>query len=113
MLDLEHARVAGVAAVVDGADVAVFSAGGGPGSGIGRKDTVDRAAAVLLADAGEQAGVRRYLLVSSTGGEAVAGGAHPGGMDEVRRLPAGRAGRRGGPAGPAGSGRHGAAAGVG
>ena len=35
-----------------------------------RKDTVDRAAAVLLADAARQAGVRRYLLVSSTGVDA-------------------------------------------
>ena len=32
-----------------------------------RKDTVDRAAAVLLADAAEQAGVRRYVLVSAMG----------------------------------------------
>jgi uncharacterized protein YbjT (DUF2867 family) len=32
-----------------------------------RKDTVDRGAAVLLADAAVRAGVRRYLLVSSTG----------------------------------------------
>ncbi len=83
VLDLESAPVADVAAVVAGADAVVFAAGGGPGSGIARKDTVDRAAAVLLADAAEQAGVRRYLLVSSMGVESVAGGATPGGMDEV------------------------------
>ncbi|MGW4296869.1 NAD(P)H-binding protein, partial [Micromonospora chersina] len=50
-----------------GADAVVFAAGAGPGSGAARKDTVDRAAAVLLADAAQRAGVRRYLLVSSMG----------------------------------------------
>ena len=83
VLDLEQASVDEVAAVVTGADAVVFAAGGGPNSGIARKDTVDRAAAVLLADAAEAAGVRRYLLVSSIGVEAVAGGATPEGMDEV------------------------------
>ena len=83
VLDLERASVAEVAAVVSGADAVVFAAGGGPNSGIARKDTVDRAAAVLLADAAESAGVARYLLVSSMGVEAVAGGATPEGMDEV------------------------------
>ena len=36
-----------------GADAVVFAAGAGPGSGAARKDTVDRAAAVLLADAAQ------------------------------------------------------------
>jgi uncharacterized protein YbjT (DUF2867 family) len=58
----------------------VFSAGAGPGSGVARKDTVDRAAAVLLADAAERAGVRRYLLVSSIGVEGVRG--HTTGPDD-------------------------------
>jgi nucleoside-diphosphate-sugar epimerase len=83
VLDLEHASVADVTAVVSGADAVVFAAGGGPASGIARKDTVDRGAAVLLAEAAEAAGVRPYLLVSSIGVEAVAGGAVPEGMDEV------------------------------
>ena len=83
VLDLERATADDVAAVLPGADVVVFAAGGGPGSGIARKDTVDRAAAVLLADAAEQTGVRRYLLVSSMGVQSVAGGATPEGMDEV------------------------------
>jgi nucleoside-diphosphate-sugar epimerase len=83
VLDLEHATVDDVAAVVAGADAVVFAAGGGPGSGIARKDTVDRGAAVLLADAAERAGVRRYLLVSSMGVESVRGGATPDGVDEV------------------------------
>ena len=69
--------------MVAGADAVVFAAGAGPGSGAARKDTVDRAAAVLLADAAERAGVRRYLLVSSMGVDAVADGATPAGIDEV------------------------------
>jgi uncharacterized protein YbjT (DUF2867 family) len=67
VLDLERATVDELAAVLTGADAVVFAAGAGPGSGAARKDTVDRAAAVLLADACAVAGVRRYLLVSSTG----------------------------------------------
>ena len=39
----------------------------GPNSGVARKETVDKGAAVLLADAAEQAGVRRYVMVSSMG----------------------------------------------
>jgi nucleoside-diphosphate-sugar epimerase len=48
-------------------DAVVFAAGAGPGSGAARKDTVDRAASALLADAAERAGVRRFLQVSSMG----------------------------------------------
>ena len=70
MLDLESATADELAAHLDGVDAVVFSAGAGPGSGVARKDTVDRAAAVLLADAARLAGVRRYLLVSSTGVDA-------------------------------------------
>ncbi|WBB68690.1 NAD(P)H-binding protein [Micromonospora sp. WMMD812] len=67
--DLEHADVTEVAGHLAGADAVVFAAGAGPGSGATRKDTVDRAAAALLADAAQRAGVRRYLLVSSMGVE--------------------------------------------
>ena len=83
VLDLEAASVDEVIGVVSGADAVVFAAGAGPGSGAARKDTVDRAAAVLLADAAERAGVRRYLLVSSMGVDAVADGATPADMDDV------------------------------
>ncbi|MCW2696386.1 MAG: dependent epimerase/dehydratase [Modestobacter sp.] len=83
VLDLERAAVDDVAAVVSGADAVVFAAGAGPGSGAARKDTVDRGAAVLLADAAERAGVGGYLLVSSMGVERVAGGAAPDDIDEV------------------------------
>jgi len=67
VLDLESAAVQDVVAVLEGADAAVFAAGAGPGSGVARKDTVDRAAAELFADACEQAGVRRHLQVSAMG----------------------------------------------
>ena len=67
VLDLEKATVDELAKVVEGSDAVVFAAGGGPGSGAARKETVDKGAAVLLADAAERAGVRRYLMVSSMG----------------------------------------------
>jgi uncharacterized protein YbjT (DUF2867 family) len=65
--DLETATAAELAAHLTDADAVVFAAGAGPSSGMARKDTVDRAAAVLLADAALLAGVQRYLLVSATG----------------------------------------------
>jgi len=74
LCDLESASVEEVAAHLQGADAAVFAAGAGPGSGVARKDTVDRAAAVLFADAAERAGVRRHVVVSSMGADP----AHPG-----------------------------------
>ncbi|MFC4005173.1 NAD(P)H-binding protein [Prauserella oleivorans] len=67
VLDLENATVDEVTAVLSGADAAVFAAGAGPGSGVARKETVDRAAAVLFADAAERAGVRRFVQISSMG----------------------------------------------
>jgi uncharacterized protein YbjT (DUF2867 family) len=67
ILDLEQAEEADVRLVLDGADVAVFAAGAGPGSGAARKDTVDRAAAALFAAAAERAGVRRHLQISAMG----------------------------------------------
>ena len=70
VLDLEVASVADVARALDGSHAAVFAAGGGPNSGVERKETVDKGAAVLLADAAEQAGVRRYVMVSSMGTES-------------------------------------------
>lgn len=69
VLDLEQATVEEVAAVVRGAEAVVFAAGGGPRSGAARKETVDKNAAILLADAAEKAGVRRYVMVSAMGTE--------------------------------------------
>ncbi|CAM5684293.1 NAD-dependent dehydratase [Streptomyces badius] len=77
VLDLESASVADVAEQLRGADAAVFAAGAGPGSGTARKETVDKAAAVLFADAAVRAGVRRFVVVSSMGADP----AHEG--DEV------------------------------
>ncbi|GGR23000.1 NAD(P)H-binding protein [Streptomyces netropsis] len=67
--DLESATAQELVRHLEGADAAVFAAGAGPGSGIERKDTVDRAAAALFADAAEAAGVRRYVIVSSMGAD--------------------------------------------
>ncbi len=77
--DLERASPAEVAGHLAGADAVVFAAGAGPGSGAARKETVDRAAAVLLADAAERAGVRRYVMISAMGTD----GPPPPGTDPV------------------------------
>ncbi|CAL9468520.1 NAD-dependent dehydratase [Streptomyces pilosus] len=69
VLDLESASVEEVAQRLEGADAAVFAAGAGPGSEVGRKETVDKAAAVLFADAAVRAGVRRFVIVSSMGAD--------------------------------------------
>ena len=49
--DLEAIDAGELATQLTGADAVVFAAGAGPGSTAERKDTVDRDAAVLLADA--------------------------------------------------------------
>jgi uncharacterized protein YbjT (DUF2867 family) len=74
--DLEQAGLQEVAVCVEGADAVVFAAGAGPGSGAARKDTMDRAGAVLFAEAGQRARVRRFLLVSAMG------------LDRAHQLPA-------------------------
>jgi uncharacterized protein YbjT (DUF2867 family) len=77
--DLEAASADAVAVLLSGADAVVFAAGAGPGSGAPRKDSVDRAASVLMAEAAGRAGVRRFVQVSSMGA-----GQPPGpGTDEV------------------------------
>jgi uncharacterized protein YbjT (DUF2867 family) len=45
----------------------VFSAGAGPGSGPERKETMDYGGAVKLIAAAKQAGISRYVIVSSVG----------------------------------------------
>ena len=67
VVDMEAVDAAGLAARLSGVDAAVFAAGAGPGSGAERKDTVDRAASVLLANSCQQAGIRRFVQVSSMG----------------------------------------------
>lgn len=72
LLDLEQASVGEVAHELENAqaDAVVFAAGSGPGSSSERKETMDRAGAVLLADGAETAGVRRYVMLSSMGADA-------------------------------------------
>jgi uncharacterized protein YbjT (DUF2867 family) len=65
--DLEAASADDVTMLMSGANAVVFAAGAGPGSGVPRKDSVDRAASVLMAEAAERAGVRRFVQVSSMG----------------------------------------------
>ncbi len=79
IFDLESGSAAELAEILSGADAVVFAAGAGPGSGAARKDTVDRGGAVLLADAAELAGVRRYVMVSAIGADDGPGPDH----DEV------------------------------
>ncbi|MFF3373533.1 NAD(P)H-binding protein [Streptomyces sp. NPDC002680] len=69
VVDLESASAEDVAKHLDGADAVVFAAGAGAGSAAARKESVDRDAAILLADAAEAAGVRRYLLISAMGAD--------------------------------------------
>jgi uncharacterized protein YbjT (DUF2867 family) len=59
----------------DGADAIVFAAGAGPGSGAERKRTVDYGAAVASMEAARDAGVGRFVIVSSMGAHDVAGAA--------------------------------------
>ena len=58
-----------LAGYVQGADVVVFAAGAGPGSGPERKRTVDLGGAVKLVDAALAVGVRRYVMISSIGAD--------------------------------------------
>ena len=67
VIDLENASEADVAQAIAGSDAVVFSAGAGPGSGPARKETMDYGGAVKLIEAAKQAGVRRYVIVSSMG----------------------------------------------
>ena len=70
VIDLENTTPEALSDHLAGVDAVVFAAGAGPGSSADRKDSVDRAAAALLADAATLAGVRRYVLVSAIGSDA-------------------------------------------
>jgi uncharacterized protein YbjT (DUF2867 family) len=56
-----------VAHTAEGCDAVIFSAGGGPGSGAEKKETVDRQGAVKLIEAAKEHGARRYVMVSAMG----------------------------------------------
>jgi nucleoside-diphosphate-sugar epimerase len=70
VVDLEHASVDDVARAIASSDAVVFAAGAGPG----RKDTMDYGGAVKLIAAAKQAGVSRYVIVSSMGADPDASG---------------------------------------
>jgi uncharacterized protein YbjT (DUF2867 family) len=74
LVDLEHAAENDVALTIAGCDAVVFAAGAGPGSGPERKETMDYGGAVKLIAAAKQAGVHRYVIVSSMGADPEAPG---------------------------------------
>jgi uncharacterized protein YbjT (DUF2867 family) len=74
VVDLEHASEDEVANAINGSDAVVFAAGAGPGSGSERKETMDYGGAVKLIAAAKQAGVGRYVIVSSMGANPTATG---------------------------------------
>ncbi|WJX98848.1 SDR family oxidoreductase [Curtobacterium sp. 458] len=63
--DLEQLDDDELALRLRGVDAVVFAAGAGPNSGAERKLSVDRDAALLLADAAERLGVQRYVMISA------------------------------------------------
>ncbi|RSN06658.1 NAD-dependent dehydratase [Nonomuraea sp. WAC 01424] len=67
LCDLERASAEEVAEILRGGDAVVFAAGAARGGGAARKDTVDRGASVLMAEAAERSGVRRFIQISSMG----------------------------------------------
>ena len=69
VIDLEDTDVDALTEVVRGADAVLFAAGGGADGNAARKETVDKGAAIMLADAAQAAGVRRYVMVSAMGTE--------------------------------------------
>jgi len=69
VVDLERASEDDVARAISGSDAVVFAAGAGPGSGPQRKETMDYGGAVKLIAAAKQAGVGRYVIVSSMGAD--------------------------------------------
>ena len=74
LVDLEQASEDEVATAIGGSDAVVFAAGAGPGSGSARKETMDYGGAVKLIAAAKQAGVGRYVIVSSMGANPSATG---------------------------------------
>lgn len=70
VIDLEACDDAALAEAITRCDAVVFAAGAGPGSSAARKLSLDRDGAILLADAAVQAGIRRYVLLSSRGADS-------------------------------------------
>ena len=61
--DLEKISATDLAGHLTGADAVVFAAGAGPGSGVERKETVDRDGAVLLGWTGDNGDPDNFLAV--------------------------------------------------
>lgn len=74
VIDLEQASEEDAASAIAGCDAVVFAAGAGPGSGPGRKESMDYGGAVLLVAAAQRAGIRRYVIVSAMAADADAPG---------------------------------------
>lgn len=68
--DLEESDDDRVAEAVGEADVIVFAAGAGPGSGPERKETMDYGGVVKLLTAAEHNGIPRFVVISSMGADA-------------------------------------------
>ncbi|HET9119863.1 MAG TPA: SDR family oxidoreductase [Solirubrobacterales bacterium] len=77
VLDIEN--VDDISDGLAGADAVVFAAGAGPGSGPGRKRTVDYGGVVKLVEGSLAKGIRRYVQVSSIGSN------HPDNWSEQMR----------------------------
>lgn len=67
LVDIENASAQELANGLKGADAVVFAAGAGGGSTAERKHTVDYAGSVLLVQAAQLAGIRRYVQISAIG----------------------------------------------
>ncbi|MFU8811435.1 MAG: SDR family oxidoreductase [Balneolaceae bacterium] len=65
LCDIEYEN--DIAQAVGRADVVVFAAGAGPGSGAERKWTVDRDGAIKLIEAAKKIGPKRYIMISAMG----------------------------------------------
>ncbi|WP_216699200.1 SDR family oxidoreductase [Arthrobacter sp. H14] len=65
VFDLEKSDASELAKSLGGFDAVVFAAGGGPNSGVERKETVDRDGSVLAAEAAALAGVDRFVQISA------------------------------------------------
>ena len=70
IVDLESASAEELGAAIAEADAVVFAAGAGPGSGAGRKETMDYGGAVLLIEAAKIAGASRYVMISAMSADA-------------------------------------------
>ena len=58
-----------ISETVGDADLVLFAAGAGPGSGAERKWTVDRDGAIKLMEAAKKKGIQRYIMISAMGAE--------------------------------------------